>query len=71
MPRNTTNLKVGDRVIARGNYRDEQLGQYNYQGVQVITEVKRVNYPGTSGLWVKTDKETDYIDAVWFMPAKE
>lgn len=59
-------FKVGDKVKAKGNYRDEQLGEFAPSVVQQIVEVRAVTLAGTSGQWVKTDIENDWIDAAWF-----
>lgn len=60
-------LQVGDKVRAKDNYRDEQLGEYAPYEVQTVTETKDVSGTyGTSGLWIKTNLESDWIDAAWF-----
>ena len=62
-------FRVGDSVVARGNYQDEQLGHHAPTGDRTITKVKDVPYSGTSGQWVQTDRESDWVDAAWFEKA--
>jgi len=64
-------FKVGDVVKAERNYRDEQLGHYAPTCEQTITEVKKVDSVGTSGQWVKTNMEDDWIDSAWFLIVKD
>ena len=64
-------FNVGDKVVASGNYKDEQLGEFATSDVQTVVEVKEVGYPGTSGQWIKTDKEKDWVDSAWFVSAQQ
>ena len=62
-------FKVGDRVIAKGNYHDEQLGQYAPTCEQTVTEVRKST--SKSGQWIRTDYKDPYledgwIDSAWF-----
>lgn len=66
-------FKVGDRVVLNGCPFDEQIGEEAIRYAKlvrvpmVITRVKKVSEPGTSGQWVKTDKMAgDWTDAAWF-----
>jgi len=59
-------FKVGDRVVASGNYHDEQLGQFATADVQTIIEIQSTDLEGTSGQWVKTDHEPSWTDSYWF-----
>lgn len=68
---NYKKFKVGDCVIATGEYKDEQLGQFTCTEVQVVVAVKKVTEEGTSGQWIKTDVERDWIDSGWFKLAKK
>lgn len=65
-------LKIGDKVRAKSNYRDEQLNEFAPSTTQTVTETKDVSHLiGTSGLWVKTNLENDWIDAGWFLKITE
>lgn len=59
-------FKIGDKIVAVGNYEDEQLGDYAYTGVQTVLAIVDVRHlAGTSGWWLKTDHK-DKVDAAWF-----
>ena len=65
--RNVGKFKVGDEVVAVGNYRDEQLGQFAYTGKQQVLHVRDLGGElGTSGQWIKTNMESGWIDSAWF-----
>lgn len=63
-------LKVGDLVIPVGNCRDEQVGQCVSRNTQTVTKIKKVKYEGTSGQWVQTNTEKEWVDASWFKKVK-
>lgn len=59
-------FKVGDHVIAKGNYWDEQLGEFAYTGAQVVQQIQET-ICNHSGWLVKVDHEKDeWIDSSWF-----
>ena len=66
-------FKVNDNVVLSGCPYDEQISgeAMKYASMkdkaQVVTEVKDASgVEGTSGQWIKTDKEPDWIDAYWY-----
>ena len=68
-----SNLRVGDRVVLCGCPYDEQISRElkKYAGLidveQIVTKVKDTSgLNGTSGQWVKTDKEPEWTDKYWY-----
>jgi len=66
-------LKVGDKVKFIGCPYDEQISEelekwYNIKNqIHTIVEVKDTSdMNGTTGQWVKTDLEPEWIDKVWY-----
>lgn len=66
---------IGDKVVLNGCPYDEQIASEAMKYaerkdvVQIITGVKDTSdMEGTSGQWVKTDLESDWIDSAWFQP---
>lgn len=71
------NWDIGDVVKFRDNPFDEQikteLQKYLNQKdkLQRITDIKPAPYNGTSGWWIKTDLNNQWIDKAWFKKAEE
>lgn len=58
-------FKVGDIVLAVGNYWDEQLDEFAYIGRQTVTQIQD---HGTEQQLVKVSNEKDdWISAAWFV----
>lgn len=67
---NKDKFTPGNLVVATGNYRDEQQGEVSPTAVQRVLEVQNTTEDGTSGQWIKTDLESDWLDAAWFKLVK-
>ena len=70
---NLSDLLCGDVVVLRGCPYDEQISKElkkysKLVGVeQIIVKVKDTSgLKGTTGQWVKTDKEPEWIDKIWY-----
>lgn len=59
-------FKPGDKVVATGNYEDEQQGCAAPRFPQKVLKVMNTTEAGTSGQWIQTDLTTDWVDAAWF-----
>lgn len=69
--------RIGDVVKFKGNPFDEQieteLQKYLDQKgkLQRITDIKPAPYNGTTGWWIKTDLNDQWIDRAWFKKVKQ
>lgn len=66
--RNEKKFKVGDIVKYAPYYFDKAELKKNDFHTVVATEVQENE--ATSGLWIKTHKIKEFVDAHWFVPAK-
>lgn len=65
-----TTFRVGDHVVATGNYYDEQLGQIAPTDVQTVVEVLDNSQTSFHQL-VKTNMSRgEWVDSSWFQLAK-
>jgi hypothetical protein len=68
-------FKVGDKVIGTGNPHDEQIeeevvrNEQHRTKVQTVTDVMDSTMRGTSGQWIRTDIEHEWMDSLWYKPA--
>lgn len=64
-------FKVGDQVVLRANpYDDELLEDHSLEmvSIQNVLEVMDTcHIPGTTGQWIKTTLEREWIDSDWYM----
>lgn len=65
-----TNLKKGDQVVPKGNYKDEQLGESVSKSIQTVTATKPYRDESGTFYWVKTNSEKDWADQSWFKKVK-
>ena len=50
-------FKVGDKVLAKGNYEDEQLGEFAPYGILVVTGVRIHD----ETFLIQTDKDQNWV----------
>ncbi len=72
----TIKFKKEDKVKLKGCPYDEQIPEEleKFIGltnkIQIVTEILDVsNLKGTSGQWIKTNYEKEWIDSVWYKKA--
>lgn len=65
-------LRVGDTVRTRDNYACDGMENQVYMGIATVTAVKvPENTHGTTGQWIKTTHETEWVDKAWFVKVEE
>ena len=57
-------FKIGNKVLVKENYEDEQLGQFAPYGIQTVLEVKE-NATSLKQM-IKIEERGEWIDETWF-----